>query len=108
MTDDMDVKTTVNGKMPKYNHLVLLAKNMTGYKNLIKLVSIAYVDGLYYKPRTDFKHLKEHAEGLVCLSACLAANCHRQPQGDMDSGRRDYRKIQGAFRRRLLYRNSGP
>lgn len=72
MTDDMTVKTTVGGKMPKYNHLVLLAKNMTGYKNLIKLVSIAYVDGLYYKPRTDFKHLKEHAEGLVCLSACLA------------------------------------
>lgn len=72
MTDDMTVKTAVGGKMPKYNHLVLLAKNMTGYKNLIKLVSIAYVDGLYYKPRTDFKHLKEHAEGLVCLSACLA------------------------------------
>ncbi len=86
MTDDMDVKTTVNGKMPKYNHLVLLAKNMTGYKNLIKLVSIAYVDGLYYKPRTDFKHLKEHAEGLVCLSACLAGELPQAIlRGDMDA-----------------------
>lgn len=72
LTDDMSVKKTENGKMPKYNHLVLLAKNMTGYKNLIKLVSIAYVDGLYYKPRTDFEHVKQYAEGLVCLSACLA------------------------------------
>ncbi|MBR6773683.1 MAG: PHP domain-containing protein, partial [Clostridia bacterium] len=72
MTDDMSVKTTQGGKMPKYNHIVLLAKNITGYKNLIKLVSEAYVDGLYYKPRTDFKHLSQHAEGLVCLSACLA------------------------------------
>lgn len=77
MTDDMTVKTAVGGKMPKYNHLVLLAKNMTGYKNLIKLVSIAYVDGLYYKPRTDFKHLKEHAEGLVCLRHVLPENCLR-------------------------------
>ena len=72
MTDDMAVKTTTGGKMPKYNHIVLLAKNITGYKNLIKLTSIAYVDGLYYKPRIDFKHLKEHSDGLVCLSACLA------------------------------------
>ena len=72
MTDDMSVKTTQGGKMPKYNHIVLLAKNITGYKNLIKLVSEAYVDGLYYKPRTDFKHLSQYAEGLVCLSACLA------------------------------------
>lgn len=72
LTDDMSVKTTVGGKMPKYNHLVLLAKDMTGYKNLIKIVSIAYVDGLYYKPRTDFETVKKYSEGLVCLSACLA------------------------------------
>ena len=86
MTDDMTVKTTVGGKMPKYNHLILLAKNMTGYKNLIKLVSIAYVDGLYYKPRTDFKHLREHAEGLVCLSACLAGELPQAIlRGDMQA-----------------------
>ncbi len=54
-----------------YDHLVLLCKNKKGYKNLIKLDSIAYVDGFYYKPRIDYKLLKEHTEGLVCLSGCL-------------------------------------
>ncbi|MBQ8882231.1 MAG: PHP domain-containing protein, partial [Clostridia bacterium] len=72
LTEDMSVKTTTGGKMPKYNHIVLLAKNLTGYKNLVKLTSLAYVDGLYYKPRTDFAHLSQYSEGLVCLSACLA------------------------------------
>lgn len=60
------------GRMPKYNHLVLLCKNETGYKNLIKLVSTAYIDGLYYKPRIDFAHLEGHTEGLIALSACIA------------------------------------
>ncbi len=72
LTDDMSVKTTTGGKMPKFHHLVLLAKNEVGYKNLIRLVSDAYTEGLYYKPRTDFNQLRQHAEGLVCLSACLA------------------------------------
>ena len=54
-----------------YDHLILLCKNKKGYKNLIKLDSIAFVDGFYYKPRIDYKLLKEHSEGLVCLSACL-------------------------------------
>ncbi len=53
------------------DHIVLLCKNKKGYKNLIKLDSIAYVDGFYYKPRIDYKLLKEHTEGLVCLSGCL-------------------------------------
>ncbi len=55
-----------------YDHLILLCKNKQGYKNLIKLDSIAYVDGFHYKPRIDYKTLKEYSEGLVCLSACLA------------------------------------
>ncbi len=55
----------------EYDHLILLCKNKKGYKNLIKLDSIAYVDGFYYKPRIDYKLLSEHCEGLVCLSACL-------------------------------------
>ncbi|MBQ7339242.1 MAG: DNA polymerase III subunit alpha [Clostridia bacterium] len=54
-----------------YDHIVLLCKNKKGYKNLIKLNSIAFVDGLYYKPRIDYKLLSEHTEGLVCLSGCL-------------------------------------
>jgi len=53
------------------NHLVLLAKDETGYKNLIKLSSRAYLEGFYYKPRMDRELLRKHSEGLICLSACL-------------------------------------
>ena len=55
-----------------YNHLVLLVKNETGYKNLIKLVSRGYTEGFYFKPRVDRDLLEKHSEGLICLSACLA------------------------------------
>ncbi len=58
----------------KYGHLVLLAENMTGYKNLIKLVSTSYVEGFYYKPRVDIEELKKHSEGIIALSACLAGD----------------------------------
>jgi DNA polymerase-3 subunit alpha len=53
------------------NHLVLLAKNNVGYKNLMKIISIANLEGYYYKPRTDMQLLKEHHEGLICLSGCV-------------------------------------
>ncbi len=52
-------------------HLVLLAKNLTGYNNLMKLVSLGWTDGYYYKPRIDKTVLREHAEGLIALTACL-------------------------------------
>ena len=52
-------------------HLVLLAKNNTGYKNLIKLSSLAYTEGFYYKPRIDKELLKEYHEGLIATSACM-------------------------------------
>ena len=58
----------------RYGHLVLLAENMTGYKNLIKLVSTSYVEGFYYKPRVDMEALREHSEGIIALSACLAGD----------------------------------
>ena len=53
------------------HHLVLLAKNDVGYKNLIKLVSMAYIEGFYYKPRIDRQLLSEYAEGLIGMTACL-------------------------------------
>jgi len=56
----------------QYYHLILLAKNWQGYKNLMLLTSKAYIEGLYYKPRIDEELLKEHSEGLICLSACIA------------------------------------
>jgi DNA polymerase-3 subunit alpha len=55
-----------------YYHLILLARNLTGYQNLIKLVSKAYLEGFYYKPRMDKEILKEHREGLIALSGCLS------------------------------------
>lgn len=66
--DDLTVK---QGKT-KLNHLILLAKNDVGYHNLCKLNTIAFEKGYYYKPRIDLKALKEHSEGLICLSACVA------------------------------------
>lgn len=54
-----------------YNHLILLAENETGYKNLMKIVTTAYLEGYYYKPRTDLDLLEKYHEGLICLSACV-------------------------------------
>lgn len=53
------------------SHLIVIAKNLTGYKNLIKLVSKGWTEGMYYKPRTDHEQLKLHREGLIVCSACL-------------------------------------
>ncbi|QHW30637.1 DNA polymerase III subunit alpha [Paenibacillus rhizovicinus] len=54
-------------------HLILLAKNETGYRNLMKLSSIGHLEGFHYKPRIDFEALRAHAEGLICLSSCLGS-----------------------------------
>jgi len=53
-------------------HLVLLAENYEGYKNLLKICSSGFVDGFYYKPRVDYAMLKEHSKGIIALSACIA------------------------------------
>ena len=58
----------------KYNHLILLAKNNNGYKNLSKLVSIGFTEGYYYKPRIDLETLEKYHEDLICCSACLAGS----------------------------------
>ena len=62
----------------KYNHLILLAKNNQGYKNLSKLVSIGFIDGYYYKPRIDLEVLEKYSEGLICLSGCLAGAVNQE------------------------------
>lgn len=69
-----------------YNHLILLCENEKGYKNLIKLVSLSYTEGYYYKPRVDHDILEKYHEGLICLSACLAGEI---PQAILE---RDYEK----------------
>lgn len=56
----------------RYNHLVLLAENNEGYSNLMKIVSIGFIEGFYYKPRVDYEILKKYSKGIIALSACLA------------------------------------
>ena len=61
----------------RYNHLILLAKNNDGYKNLAKLVSLGYTEGFYYKPRIDKEALEQYHENLICCSACLAGEVNQ-------------------------------
>lgn len=56
----------------RYNHLVLLAENNQGYANLMKIVSLGFTEGFYYKPRVDYEVLEKYHEGIIALSACLA------------------------------------
>lgn len=70
------------------NHLILLAMNNIGYKNLVKLCSLAYTEGFYYKPRIDKEILKQYNEGLICLSACLAGELAKKIiNGNIDGAR---------------------
>ena len=69
-------------------HLILLAKNKAGYKNLVQLDSMAFVDGFYYKAKIDYNVLREHSEGVICLSACLAGGIPRRLlNGDYEGAR---------------------
>lgn len=68
---NMHDKTPLNSD---YSHLILLAQNQTGYNNLIKLVSTAFTEGFYYKPRLDYETLSQHTEGIIALSACLGGD----------------------------------
>jgi DNA polymerase III subunit alpha len=60
------------------NHLTVLVRNRTGYRNLVKLVSRSYLEGFYYKPRVDRELLAQHADGLLVLSGCLNSEVSRQ------------------------------
>jgi DNA polymerase-3 subunit alpha len=72
-----------------YFHLILLAQNATGFKNLIKLASSGYLDGFYYRPRIDFDLLSKHSEGLICLAACLAGEVPTYLSHDRYNAARD-------------------
>lgn len=76
------------GAMYRPYHLILLCKNETGYKNLIKMVSLGFTEGFYSKPRVDTELIKEHSEGLICLSGCVAGEIPRKiASGDYDAAR---------------------
>ncbi len=85
-------------------HLVLLAENLQGYRNLLKLVSQAFIDGFYYKPRVDWELLEEHHDGLIALSACLAGEI---PQAiladDLDHARQTALRFSRLFGKDRFY-----
>ncbi len=89
--------------LPSY-HLILLVKNETGYRNLTVLTSHAFTDGFYSKPRIDLDLLREHTDGLIALSACLAGFIPRAiVAGDYDSAREHALMMDGLFGRGNYY-----
>lgn len=82
----------------RYYHLILLCENMTGYKNLIKLVSISNSEGFYFKPRIDHECLERYHEGLIALSACIAGEVARSAMISYDKAKETalwYQKVFG-------------
>ncbi|MFC1582033.1 DNA polymerase III subunit alpha [Planctomycetota bacterium] len=82
----------------RYYHLTLLVKDLTGYKNLMRLASIAYLDGFYYKPRIDRDLLRTHHEGLIALSGCLGSAISQNILNNNVEEARDWaRELRGIF-----------
>jgi DNA polymerase-3 subunit alpha len=82
----------------EYTHLILLCKNETGYKNLCYLVSMAFTEGFYIKPRIDWRLLREHHEGLICLSGCVAGAIPRMVRsGDYQGAKAKAEELAALF-----------
>lgn len=91
-----DKTSTETGK--RYHHLILLAKNKVGYKNLIKLVTKANLEGYYYKPRMDKELLREYSEGVICLSGCMGGELSQTVlRGDMQKADELVKEYQDIF-----------
>ncbi len=88
-TTDGDRTRKTAGRDEEIGHLVLLVKNEEGYKNLIRIVSVGFTEGFYYKPRIDMETLEGGCEGLIALSACLAGDIPRALlRGDYEDAKR--------------------
>ncbi|MCE5284998.1 MAG: PHP domain-containing protein, partial [Pelosinus sp.] len=95
-------KTAVEGE--SYYHLILLAENNEGYRNLVELVSRANTEGFYYKPRIDRELLKEYSQGLICLSACIAGEIPAMLlKGDTEAAERIAREYLEIFGREHFF-----
>ena len=80
------------------NHLLLLAQNYTGYKNLMKLVTYGYLEGFYYRPRIDMELLKQHSEGIICCSGCLKGEVpEKMLKGDWEGAKETAMKFAEMF-----------
>ena len=88
-----------NGRTDKSMHIILLAKNNVGYKNLMKLVSIGFMEGFYYKPRIDMEVLEKYSEGLIVLSGCLAGVISRHiVNNDIEKAYETTKKLKEIFK----------
>ena len=86
------------------SHLILLCENNTGYQNLMKLSSEAFITGYYYKPRMDYNLIRQHSEGLIALSACLSGDLPKMLLNGQDESARAYvREMQDIFGRNNFY-----
>jgi DNA polymerase-3 subunit alpha len=95
---------TAKGPSEASYHLILLAKNLTGYRNLMRLVSTAFFDGFYYKPRVDKELLQAHNEGLIALSACLQGEIpYHLASGDQKKALRAADELRSIFSDGRLY-----
>ena len=84
------------------NHLILLAKNYQGYKNLMKLVTAGYLEGFYYRPRVDMELLRKYNEGLICLSGCLKGDIpEKMLLGDYDGAKKTALEFSEIFESRF-------
>ena len=93
-----------HGAAREYSHLILLCENNTGYQNLIKLVSAGFTEGFYYRPRIDYRLLREHHEGLICLSACLSGDLPKMlSQGRMEDAKKYALEMQEIFGKGKYY-----
>lgn len=97
-------KGNARGSSDASHHLVLLAENLEGYRNLCRLVSAAYREGFYYKPRVDWDLLREHNQGLIALTACLGGEIPTLiEQGKMEDALRRSREMAEIFDNERLY-----
>lgn len=88
----------------EYSHLILLCENNTGYQNLMKLVSEGFLTGYYYRPRIDYNLIRQHSEGLICLSACLSGDLPKLLlQGRYDDAEAYVREMQDIFGEKNFY-----
>ncbi len=88
----------------EYSHLILLCENNTGYQNLMKLVSEGFLTGYYYRPRIDYNLIRQHSQGLICLSACLSGDLPKLLlQGRYDDAEAYVREMQDIFGEKNFY-----
>lgn len=96
-TELEDAKKFIAEKFRPSSHSIILAKNRTGYKNLVRMSTDSFVNGYYYVPRTDTKFLEDHAEGLVYSTACIGGYIPKMARTDYDAAVKEAKRLKNVF-----------